>query len=129
MEELGKTQPKKSLLQQMKNKFTRKTHSVNQKPKKSLRQKFTNLFTRKKVAPLPSKINKLTENIRKRNRKYENNYMNYATNTPFTTNASNPDVEQQIQKELNNSHKRYLENHPRTGFTSPFARKSRKSNK
>jgi hypothetical protein len=113
MENWGTTQPKKTLIQRMKNKFTRKPK--NQTPKKSFTQKFKNMFTRKKVAPMPNKNN-----------------MRYRTSNnlnSFMTNASNPVVEEKIQKISKEIEERYLENHPRTGFTAPLARKSRKSNK
>jgi hypothetical protein len=116
MENWGTKQPKKSLFQRMKNKFSRKPK--NQTPKKSFTQKFKNMFTRKKVAPMP---NKPTIN----NMRYKtNNNLN-----SFMTNASNPEVEEKIQKISKEIEERYLENHPRTGFTAPLARKSRKSNK
>lgn len=122
MENWGTTQPKKSLYQRMKNKFTRK--KTNQ-PKKSFFGRIKNKFTKtKKVYPI------------------NQNNMKYKTTNRFPTTASNPsndyynsyktpNPEQNLKYQtlIKESQKRYNENHPREGFTSLLARKSRKHRK
>jgi hypothetical protein len=110
MENWGTTQPKKSLYQRMKNKITRK--KTNQ-PKKSFFERIKNKFTKtKKVYPI------------------NQNNMKYNTKNRFPTTASDPSNENlKYQKLIEKSRELYDENHPRTGFTAPLARKSRKLRK
>jgi hypothetical protein len=111
--EWGTSQPKKSLFQRMKNKMTRKKNVINSKPpKKSLRQRVKNLFTRKNKKVVPAPNNKP-------------NNMRYKTNNTNPTTASNPEINEKIHTLIQESQNRYLENHPRTGFTAPFARKQK----